>query len=208
MSRPSKINQLEKLERMYRNGYISELEYLRLKDELLNSGTAQIPEEPSTKKKGCMGRILQVIGVFVLTFIVIAQCGIEETKPSPSSAASQSQPETSQFEHKESEFGPEELNRILCKKWTEGKKLPPAKEAIQQRAASKNMSVDDYARSIGYVYLDTLIEDVAMSVGVGMKAEVFLDKREQFPDVNREDRKMPPRCSKQNEKSNELDDLF
>lgn len=68
MARASKINQLEKLESMYRKGQISQHEYAQLKYELMNEHI--MSAEPARRKSGCLGFFIKLFFVAIIMFIV------------------------------------------------------------------------------------------------------------------------------------------
>lgn len=65
----SKINQLEKLEKMYRKGQVSQQEYMKLRNELLNDHVVYTASPP--QKQGCLSAIGKIIAAVIVFFVVI-----------------------------------------------------------------------------------------------------------------------------------------
>ncbi|MDF7676643.1 DUF4236 domain-containing protein [Neisseriaceae bacterium ESL0693] len=103
MARGSKINQLEKLERMYRLGQITDSDYIQLKTELMGYPNIEIPA-----RKGCFHFIWMIIKWFIITaigFIVLALFLKEDPskakKNSPKDNSYLEQQPTSQSDYKQ-----------------------------------------------------------------------------------------------------------
>lgn len=119
MARASKINQLEKLERMYSKGQISYQEYARLKAELMGDNehrpvnvirveTATIRRD-TPQKSGCLGLVVKAIILLVVAvgvFLYLVNKSDDSTNGKASSAPATTQPKktpaTPNTEHKPS----------------------------------------------------------------------------------------------------------
>ena len=98
MGRASKINQLEKIERMYSKGQLTEAEYWQLREEVMSEGrldSAQIETtEPPPKRRGCLATIGKIIGWGIVILILIGILSALSEKSTPNSNAPQQQRET------------------------------------------------------------------------------------------------------------------
>ena len=75
----SKINQLEKLERLYNNGNISDSEYQQLRADILGYTYS----ENETKKKGCLASLWTLIKwFFLIIFLMIGYSIYDENQSS------------------------------------------------------------------------------------------------------------------------------
>ena len=105
MGRASKINQLEKIERMYSKGQLTEAEYWQLREEVMSEGrldSAQIETtEPPPKRRGCLATIGKIIGWGIVILILIGILSALSEKSTPNSNAPQQQREAPTKTHED-----------------------------------------------------------------------------------------------------------
>lgn len=98
MGRASKINQLEKIERMYSKGQLTEAEYWQLREEVMSEGRLDFSRiettEPPPKRRGCLATIGKIIGWGIVILILIGiLSALSENGTSNSNAPQQQQHE-------------------------------------------------------------------------------------------------------------------
>jgi len=96
MGRASKINQLEKIERMYSKGQLTEAEYWQLREEVMSEGRldfSQIKTTEPPKRRGCLAIIGKIIGWGIVILILIGILSALSENSTPNSNAPQQQRE-------------------------------------------------------------------------------------------------------------------
>ena len=95
MGRASKINQLEKIERMYSKGQLTEAEYWQLREEVMSEGRLDFSQiettEPPPKRRGCLATIGKIIGWGIIILILIGILSALSENSTPNSSAPQQQ---------------------------------------------------------------------------------------------------------------------
>ena len=95
MGRASKINQLEKIERMYSKGQLTEAEYWQLREEVMSEGRLDFSQiettEPPPKRRGCLAIIGKIIGWGIVILILIGILSALSEDSTPNSNAPQQQ---------------------------------------------------------------------------------------------------------------------
>lgn len=195
MSRMSKVNQLEKLDKLYQDGQLSKSEYKKMRAEIITGNVKR-----TRPKSGCLGILIKwSVSLFVM--IVLFNMLISHNKQSQSDT---SRSLLSQIAENDEAPKPkqnaEEIMDELSKKngtgcYTSPQVLQTVRDEINIYGKAKGWNSEQViAKKLGYVHFEKLLEDAVMTKGVGMPVPNFLQKREAFPDVDTGNRKQKAKC--------------
>lgn len=193
----SKVNQLEKLDKLYQDGQLSKSEYKKMRAEIITGYAKR-----TRPKSGCLGILIKwVVGLFIMTFLVnLFINSNKQSQPSNQSNSLLNQivnendtlPKIKQKEEKMEEIS--WSKEIGCK--GSPQMLQAVRDEINVYGKAKGWgSEQKITEKLGYVHFEKLLEDTVMAKGVGMPVSNFLQKREEYPDVNKDSRKQKGKCN-------------
>ncbi|ULJ66199.1 hypothetical protein [Wielerella bovis] len=191
----SKVNQLEKLDKLYQDGQLSKSEYKKMRAEIITGNVKR-----TRPKSGCLGILIKwSVSLFVM--IVLFNMLISHNKQSQSDTSRSllSQIAENDEAPKPKQSVEEILDEISRENgtgcYTSPKILQEVRDEINVYGKAKGWNSErTITKKLGYVHFENLLEDTVMAKGVGMPVPNFLQKREEFPDVNKGNRKQKAKC--------------
>lgn len=186
MPKASKVNQLEKLDRLYEEGRLSKSEYKKMRAEIITG------REHIYQKTGCLGLLFKLLFACVGATIILAFLIRNDTPKTsqPEKIETQAQADTN-IETTLDELAKQ--NGTGC--YTSPQTVQTVRDEINAYGQSKGWnSESQIAEQLGYVHFAKLLEDAVMMKSINMPVSQFLQKREEYPNINKEERKQKAQC--------------